>query len=225
MNLGDFLTYVKLDFKRTDKDTELTQYYNDAIMWVAAHMPHANYKYQSYVALVRGTEDYALPCDLLHLLHPIKFIIGSGASDSGYNLIRISKEEYNAIEPNPNRSSPSLGRPIKYTVYSRSVLLTPVPDSSDALLEIDWTKKPTDLSSADQTPMLGTSWEEVLKWATLERAYAALGLTQEAEFWGTKYHAIGPNGEDVPTGMCKTLFDIEKDREFNSIGQVKFNAL
>ena len=42
MELSDFKTYVKYDFKRTDKDTELVQAYNDMIIWVAMqrNSPH-----------------------------------------------------------------------------------------------------------------------------------------------------------------------------------------
>lgn len=225
MILSAFLTYVKLDFKRSDKDTELTQYYNDMLMWIAAQMPHGNYKFQSYVNVTAGVEDYALPCELLHLMHPIKLILGQGTSDTGYQLEFVSKKEYDAYEPNPNRTTPSEGRPLIYTVYSRSILLTPIPDVSTYLLEISWTKKPVDLEDDDESPFLGTSWEEVLKWGTLERAFAGLGLYQEAEYWGAKYHAIGANGEDVPIGLCRKLFDIEKDREEKAISQVKYNDL
>lgn len=225
MQLSDFLTYVKLDFKRPDKDTEITQAYNDMIMWVATFMPHSGYMFQSYVNLIDGTEDYGLPSDLIHLIHTIKFIKGTGASDSGYNLEYIQKDEYDRIEPNPNRSSPTKGRPTKYTVFDRCVLLTPVPDSSDYLIEIDWAKRPSDLSGDSDTPDLGAEWEEVLKWGTLERVYAGLDLFDESQFWGAKYHALSPNGDDIPVGMCRKLFDAEKDRSGHHITQVKFNSL
>lgn len=225
MILSAFKTYVKLDFKRTDKDTEIIQAYNDMIMWVAAQMPHAGYKYQSYVNTVAGTEDYALPCDLLHLIHPIRFLLGSGSSDEGYPMDMIGKTRYNEIEPNPNRTNPSArGRPTKYTVYSRSILVTPIPDASTYLFEIDWTKRPGDLSTDAQSPDLGKSWEEVLKQGTLERLYAGLGLYDEAQYWGSQYHQM-QNGIDTPVGLCHKLYAIEKDREEVAIGQVKFNNL
>src|SRR3990167_6584292 len=107
MQLSSFLTYVKYWFKRTDKDTEITQAYNDVLNWVSTRMPHGNYKFQSYVNTTAGVEDYALPSNIIHLIHPIRFLIGSGSSDSGYPMDNLSKEEYDATEPNPNRTNPT----------------------------------------------------------------------------------------------------------------------
>ena len=225
MNLGNFKTYVKQDFKRTDKDTELVQAYNDMVMWVCVLMPHSGFKWQSYVNTIAGTEDYGLPYDLIHLIHTIKLIKGTGASDGGYNLDYIDKDTYDTIEPNPNIGSPNTGIPSKYTVFNRCILLTPVPDSADYIMEIDWTKRPTDLSLDIETTSLGDEWEEVLKWGVLERLNAGIGLFEESMFWGSKYHSMGPNGDDIPVGMCRRLIDAEKDREGHAIGQVKFNNL
>lgn len=223
MELQDFLTYTKLDLKREDKDTEITQAYNDMIVWVAVQIPHGNYKFQSYVNTVVGVEDYALPPNIIHLLHPVRLLLGAGTTDSGFSLEHLTKEEYDIIEPNPNRSSPSTGRPGSYAVFSRSILLTPVPDRATYVLEINWTKRPTTLSADDDRPDLGSEWDEVLKWGTLERVYAGLGQWDESTLWGNKYHAIAPNGDDMSVGMCKKLFDNERDSEDRHIGQVESN--
>ena len=220
MQLSDFKTYVKQDWKRTDKDTELVQAYNDMINWVAMMMPHSGYKFQSYINLVSGTEEYPIPSTLTYLIHPIKFIIGTGASDSGYKLKMLTKEEYDRHEPNPNRSSPHTGRPWAYTVFGRCILITPPADSSDSLLEIDWTKKTTDQSADSDTPSLGEEWDEVLKQGTLERLYSGIGMTDEARFWGEKYHVVD-RSNDIPVGLAAKLFDAEKDLEGEQIGYVK----
>ena len=225
MELSDFVDYVGLDFKRTDKETELIQAYNDMINWVSLQMPHSGYKFQSYVSLTVGVDDYPLPCDLVHLIHPAKLIIGTGPSDSGYPLDYISKQEYDSIEPNPNRSSPYSGRPAKYTVFNRNILLTPPPDSAAYLLEINWAKRKTTLTDDTDMPHLKPEWDEVLKWGTLERLYAGLGLTQESTFWGSKYHAITSEGNDFPVGVCRTLLYLERNREGTEIGIVVPNNL
>ena len=226
MNLSEFKAYVKRDLKREDKDTEIVQAYNDMIFWLMTKMPSGNYKFQKYVTTTSGVEDYELPCDMIHLMHPIKLILGSGATDSGVPLTRLSKEEYDVIEPNPNRATPTLGRPSGYCIYSRSILLTPVPDASDYILELNVTIRPAALSLDAESPAVHAEWDEVLKQGVLERVYAGMGMIEESKFWGDKYHFVNQNnGIDMPVGMCATLFDIEKDREEPAVGQVKFNDL
>lgn len=226
MQLSTFKPYVRYDFIRTDKDTEMVQAYNDMLMWVATRMPVGDYKYQSYINTTADTEDYPLPSTLVHLIHPIRLLEGSSSGDSGYPMEHISKERYDLLEPNPNRSSPdNTGQPTKYTIYSRSILVTPIPDSANYILEINWTKEQTDLSADADLPSLPVAWDEVLKWGVLERLYAGLGQLEESMFWGSKYHMIDQYGNDMPVGMCKTLFDIEEDREGFAIGQVKVNNI
>lgn len=226
MTLSNFLTYVKRDFKRTDKNTEITQAYNDMIYWVAALMPHGNYKFQSYIAVVAGQEDYPLPTNLMHLIHPVKFLEGSSSNDAGFPLVRKTKEEYDVLYPNPNRTSPTdKGTPGVYAVFSRSILIGPLPDAAvvtrGGLLEINWGKLPTTLSADSDTASLGSEWDEVLKQGTLERVYAGMGMLQESTYWASMHRDADGN----PVGLCKRLFNAERDRETRAVGQVKFNDL
>jgi hypothetical protein len=221
MILSAFKTYVLQDFKRTDKDTELIQAYNDSIVYVAVLMPHGGYKYQSYVPTVVAQPNYPLPNDLIHLIHPIRLLEGSGTNDSGYPLDHITKQEYDVIEPNPNRANPSTGKPQEYCIFSRAILPTPIPDLSTYLLEIDWSKRPVVLSGNNDLHSLGSEWDEVLKWMTLTRLNAGIELFQEAQYWETKYQ----DSEGNPIGMLKRLLDIERDREYKAIGQIENNNL
>ena len=226
MQLSLFKTYVKRDFKRTDKDTEIVQAYNDMIVWLAVKMPHGNYKFQSYISLVNAQEDYPLPSTLIHLIHPVKFLDGSATNDHGFPLEHKTKEEYDVLFPNPNRTSPTdKGTPSIYCVFSRSVLVGPLPDaavvSRGGLLEINWGKFPTALSADADLPSLGTEWDEVLKYGTLERVYAGMGMMDEANYWAGRYRDADGN----PVDMCRALFDAEKDRESKAIGQVQNNCL
>lgn len=221
MQIANFQAYVKQTFKRTDKDTELIQAYNDMIVWVAIQMPHGSYKYQSWISTVIGTPDYPLPTDLIHLIYPIRLLEGTGTNDSGYPLKQISKQEYDILEPNPHRTSPSTGKPSQYTVYSRSILPTPIPDSGSYLLEINWTKRPVAQSVGADLPILGSEWDEILKFGTLERLNAMLELWEESSFWASQYRDQAGD----PVGMCRKLFDLEKDREFPAITQIQNNDL
>lgn len=226
MQLSSFKTYVKYDWKRTDKDTELVQAYNDMIDWVAAQIPNSNYKFQSYLTTSIGQEDYPLPSNMLNLYHPIRLLLGAASSDTGYPLDQVTKERYDIIEPNPNRSSPTKGQPSSYTIFSRSILLTPIPDLATYILEINWGKNPTELSADSDTPSLGGEWDPVLKQGTLERLFQGIGLLEEANYWASQYKDVNPGpGYGLPVGYCKKLLDNEKDIEGYSIGQVRFNSL
>jgi hypothetical protein len=221
MTLVNFKLYVKQVLKRTDKDTEIVQAYNDMVIWVAACMPHGGYKYQSYISTVAETPDYPLPTDLIHLIHPVRLLEGSGTNDSGYPLEFISKEKYDILEPNPHRTNPSTGKPTRYAVFSRSILPQPIPDKSTYLIEINWSKRPTAQSADADLTSLGSEWDEVLRAGALERLYEGIELYQEAGYWASKYR----DAEGNPIGMCKKLFDIERAREEKPIGQVQNNDL
>jgi len=221
MQLSLFKTYVKQDFKRTDKDTELVQAYNDSIVFIAVLMPHGGYKYQSYLPSVASQPDYPLPTDMIHLIHPVRLLEGSGTNDSGYPMDHITKQEYDEYEINPNRASPSTGKPVRYCIFSRSILPSPIPDLSTYLFEIDWSKRPVALSGDSDLHSLGSEYDEILKCMTLARLNAGLELFQEAAFWASLYQ----DQEGNPAGMLKRLLDIERDRESKAIGQVQNNDL
>jgi hypothetical protein len=227
MNVSEFLTYVKFDYKREDKDTEIIQSINDAITYISLLMPLGNYKYQSYVSLVLAQEDYPLPSDLMHLIHPVRFLEGVGTSDEGYPLSQLTKEEYDVMFPNPNRSSPdNLGTPKFYCSYARSILVGPLPEQSiitdGALLEINWTKKELTLDSiVNTTKSLGSEWDQVLKQIVLADMYDMIELYQEGAVWREKFE----DSEGNPRGVLKRLLDREKEIEGRATGKVQNNLL
>jgi hypothetical protein len=222
--LSTLKTYIKRDFKRTDKDTEIVQAINDAIIWISTKMPHGNYKYQSWINTVDEREDYALPTNLIHLIHPVKFLEGSATNDSGYPLEKVTKEEYDLRYPNPNRTSPTdTGKPYCYTIFSRSILVGPIPDSANYILEISWSKRAVSLSDDADTPDLGAEWGEVIKQAAIERLYAGMGMIEEAQYWASLYRTL--DRDQDPVGLAMSLFDAERDREIPAIDGVETNTL
>ena len=135
MELSDFITYVGYDWKRTDKNTELTQFYNDAIMAIAIKMPHGAYKYQSWIPQVANQEDYPLPSTIMHLIHPVRNVDGAATTDSGYPLNQITKQQYDIRYANPNRAAPPsiTGDPKDYCIFSGAIFVGPIPDPQQAL--------------------------------------------------------------------------------------------
>lgn len=221
MNASNLIQYVNRDFGRQNEDTRVLQAINDMIFYIAAKMPHGNYKYQSYVNTIVGLEDYPMPSNILHFMHPMRLLEGTGTSDSGYTLEHISKAEYDIREPNPNRTDPTTSKPNAYTIYSRSILLTPIPDKATYLIEINWAKKPVNLVADTDIPTLGDEWDEVIKWGALFRCFAGIGLYDEGTYFRRQYE------DDMarPIGLMKDLLDREREYEGSSITQVKNNPL
>jgi hypothetical protein len=225
MQLSTFLTYVKNDFKRTDKDTELTQFYNDSILAVAIKMPHNGYKYRSFAPLVAEQYGYTLPTGVVHFLHPVRYLEGSGSSDRGWQLNHITKREYDERYINIDRTDPSTSQPVDYTIFAGCIMIGPMISDTEvangALLEIDWTKQPTDLVADSDIPDLEDTWREVLKLMTLARAYESIGMTEEGRYWRSRYE----DERGDPIGIYKDLLSLERDKEGNPIGIVKNNPL
>lgn len=213
-----FLAYVKETFKRTDKDVEIYRAYNETIYDIAGRYAFEGYNFQSYIPTVDGQEDYPLPTNLLHVIHPARCLEGNATNDDGWNLHYLTKEEYDAIEPNPNRTSPDTGTPTGYTIFSDSLLLTPIPDDEAYLIEINWGKVATALSADGDTPgFLSNQWDEILKWGTLWRTYTAIGLDGEGKKWHDLY-------ESEEKGVPK-MIQLERDKKQQNIEQIEANTL
>ena len=184
--LTNFLTYVKYDFKRDDKDTEITVAYNDTIKHLSNLKELAGRKFTSYIALTTGQEDYPLPSTKCHVLHPLRYL-ESLTSTNGHDLRFWAKEDWSRRWATPNYSSSQSGPPIDYTIFNNSVMVGPLPDADTYILEMDWTKFPTEQSADSDTHELTEEWEEVFKWGTLFRLYAGMGLDEEAGKWKALY--------------------------------------
>lgn len=188
-NRSEFLTYVKLDFKRDDKDTEIIQAYNDTIKHLGNLEGVEGLKFQSWIYTVADQEDYPLPSRNCHIFHPIRCIKGISDS-SGYPMNKMSKEDFSERYPNPNAADTSSipkSQPVDYTIYSNQLSVGPLPDLATYILEIDWAKIPTSQDADSDTQELGEEWEEVIKWGTLARLYEGMGLTAEADRFWTLY--------------------------------------
>jgi len=191
---SQFLTYVKNDFKRDDKDTEIAQAYNDTIRHLSGMKALEGLVFTSYTYTVIGQEDYPLPTAgntalRVHVLHPVR-IIESTTLENGYELNKRSREEWTKMFKNPNNwdvTKISKSMPTDYCVFSNAIHLGPVPDKNTYVIETDWAKLSTTQVYASDLQELGEAWEEVIKWGTLFRLYTAVGLDSEAGKYAVLY--------------------------------------
>jgi hypothetical protein len=171
----NYLAYVKRSFKRTDKDTEIYEALDETINDIASRHPFQVLQYQ------------------LHLSHPIRILEGGATNDDGWPLEQLTKEQYDWYEGNPNRTSPSTGRPWGYTIFSDSILLTDIPDSQGWQIEINWGKNPTlPTADGDTAHPFGTVWDETVKWGILARMYEQIGLGAESDRFSQLYEVGRP---------------------------------
>ncbi len=184
--VSQFLTYVKLDFKRDDKDTEILSAYNDTIRHLGSLEALEAVKLTSWIPTEVGQCDYPLPSTLCHILHPVKFI-ESFTLESGYQMNKLSKEEFDAKYPNPFATDVSKSEPTDYCVFGGSIQVGDVPDKATYILEVNWARMTTDLAADIDIHSFGSNWEEVLKWGTLARLYEGMGMTAEADRFWTLY--------------------------------------
>lgn len=185
-NRLQFLTYVKYDFKRDDKDTEIIQAYNDTLRHLTNLRPFEGLKFMSYILTIVRQPDYPLPSNKCHIIHPVR-CIKSISSTRGYAMNKRSREEFMEMYPNLKATGTEIhiAQPTDYNIYSNQLWVGPLPDLATYLLEMDWAKKSTEQAASADIQELGEEWEEIIKWGTLARLFEGLGLSTEADrFWG-----------------------------------------
>ena len=197
-----FQTTVLETFKRTDKTTELKRAINDTYKEMIACLNPRKQQDQIYRSTVVGREEYPFPEAVIRIAHPIRLIDltnNTNNSSSSYPLRFITKDEYDALEPNPNATTIVPGRPHSYTIWKNSILLTSIPDKVYRL-EINISQEATLLVDDNDQVIFPITWDETIKFGALSRLYAIIerwdmaGLTQKAYqygFAGSEGHITG----------------------------------
>lgn len=225
---AEMLTYIKLDFKRTDMDATILSKLNDTIRWMATNHTFTELDKSCYTALVTGQPEYALPSGILQLRHPIILLEESGDGRSGSGpLDHISWDQYLGLEPNAKTSqTPPKGKPYAYAIHMNAVWLTSIPDSVARRLEVHYNRLPDLLAGdSDLHPFLETD-EELLKAGTLERLYRdVLKLHEESDeqalnfFYG--YYNAG-TGERTGGWKNRVKIDTNKTEPMRAVRPTYF---
>jgi hypothetical protein len=194
---GDFIDYVIRTLKRDDKETELIDALHSIIRDISARHSFQVLRRQEYVPLRAQQEDYPFPVEMQHWHQPVRILQGQESNADGYVLKQIGKEEYDSLEPNPNRTNPSGSDPYAFCIFQNAFLLTSIPTATHEAaawrIEINCGVFPTIPTADDQDAHpFGQTWDETLKWGILHRIYSDLGLNDEAEKWGSYYEVGSP---------------------------------
>lgn len=187
MTGAEFAAYVKREFKRTDKDTELFECVTETLINIRTRFPFDDFKTEAYTSDgIDSLGDYRLdlPSDFGHIIS-VRVLEDGNLHDP---LIKLGKAQFDDMYPHPNDSDVITGVPTHFCVYNKQILLGNVPDDITYLYEISYSTEPaveidTNTSEVDFTDR----YREVLKAGTLERLYETLGDDNLAIKWKALY--------------------------------------
>ncbi len=173
--------YIIRTLKRSDKSTEVYEAITDTVRDVKHRLPFEEFKYVTYTTGISTLGDYkfALPTDMGHLIGNVKLL-----GDDYCVLEKITKEEFDRLEPDPESSTVITGVPDKFCVFGNEIYLYPLPDSVSYEYEYNYsTDDTTAITSSTANVGFSTNYREMLKAGVLYRIYRDLGNDQEATKW------------------------------------------
>lgn len=199
-------------FKRTDKDTEVNEAINDTYKEMVAIVGPRKVQDRLYKNLVIDRSEYALPTTALRFIHPFRLIDPDGGESSigSYPMTFLNKDDYDAIEPNPDATDPTTGSPTHYTIWKNCLLVTPLPDKAYTI-EINIGGEATALDLDSDESIFQETWDEVIAAGALRRLYAGIKLYQDSTYYQSVYLYGGTGDSQLLTGGLALLKQIERD--------------
>ena len=142
LKVSDIAIRVKRQFGDEDgaqiTDADILRWINDAMRDIALRNNLLEVK--AATATVAGTQDYALPTDLL-TLHSVRY---------GTNKLKsLSLQEADEFM---DTDSTNKGVPAYYSMWGQTISLYPIPQDSITSLNIYYTRQPLVVSDNSQTP-------------------------------------------------------------------------
>lgn len=196
MDGASFLTYVKRQFKRTDKDTELYECITDTIIDMRLRMVAEDYSIVSTTlsadpSLAIGTYMLTLPTDFGHLAVD-NVLIRDTASDDTYNpLDKISKAEYDRTYAENYSSTAGdrlTGVPSCFALYGGKLYLGPSLDHANYEFKINYTTSGlTDITAGTTEVPFSTKYRRVLRDGALAGIYKMMENFDESSVWEAEY--------------------------------------
>jgi hypothetical protein len=196
MTGSELLTYVKRQFKRTDKDSELYECMTDTIVDMRLRMVSDDYAIISTTlaadpSAVDGAYMLTLPTDFGHLTVD-NVLVRDTASDQDYDpLNKISKSEYDQQYAQVYLSDVgkrNTGVPCDFALYGGKLYIGPAMDSANWEFKINYTTSGlTEVTSSTDPVPFATKYREVMRDGVLARMYKILENFDEASVWQNAY--------------------------------------
>jgi len=177
MNGSSFLSYVKQQFKREDKDTEIYTATADTIMDMRSRfMSDEHMTISNALSGISAQGDYILtpPSDFGHLIGDI-LVRDTDADDPYTPMNKLTKEEYDRIWFRNQASTVGnrdLGVPVDYAYFGEKFYIGPAVEDANFEFKINYTTedKPTIVAGTDPVPFTD-QFREVLRHGVLMRMY------------------------------------------------------
>lgn len=180
----EFLAYVKRDFKRDDKDTELYEAATDTIQDFRNRFSFEDDKEDSSptdVITVLGDYRIDLDSDFGMLVSDVRVIDGN----QSWPLIPLDKAEYDLLYPNQDATNAPQQKPIHFIIFNNKIYLGPVPGSTSYTYKLSFSKGDvTAIGSGTSSVPFSSRYREALKCGTMMRAHRGLQDFMTAGVWG-----------------------------------------
>ena len=193
MTGSDFLAYVKKNFQRPDKDSELYECMTDVVMDIRLRMLSEDSQEEAYVTGISTLGEYrlALPSDFGHLIGDIAF--KDTSSDQVYPpLVKLSKTRYDSIYYDrlaTSTGNQNSGPPVHYCIYAEQIYLGPVPDSINYQYYLNYTIEDlldSDITSGSTVPFTD-KYRKIVRDGVLFMIYDQLENFSEADKYEVRY--------------------------------------
>ena len=207
---SDFYDYVLRVFKRTDKETEVYEAITDAIQYWRVETDMEEDKTISLVTGISTLGDYklALPTDFGDIIGDLIFLDVGNGDGSSCPLTKLTKAEYDEVEPYPSVSNVSKGIPQYYCIYGEEIYISPVPDNVGYQYNLNYTVDNDTITSSSTSVPFTDKYRKTLRQLVLSELYTNLDMDNEA----AKYKVLGQQGieqitsrEDLITSGLDTV--------------------
>lgn len=185
MSGSEWRTYVLgHGFKRTDKDTELFEATTDAVQEIRRRFSFSEAQEDKETTDTIGT----LGEFKLDLESDFGLLLGVVLEDddTGTELVKLSKSEYDEKYPSVNVET-DRGYPRHFTIYKDQIYLGPIPDQTDYVYRISYSKRAGTISSGTVGVPFTSLYRDALLNNTLSRLYRGLDEYERADYHEAKF--------------------------------------
>ena len=182
--------YILRKFERTDMETEVYEAITDAIGTMKLRFEFEDFKTEAYTngITVLGEYRIALPSDFEHIIGDLMLKDDDGGSRV---LVKLSKEAFDVRFPNIKETTQTRAKPTHYCIFSKTLYLGPIPDSTDYTYYMSYTTTAsTPVTAATVSVPFSDKYRKTLRELALADLYFGLG----DDTAGHKYKALGDEG-------------------------------
>lgn len=173
MTASDFYAYVlRKGFKRTDKSTEVYEAITDAVQELRARFMFDEAGTDATTTDTIATlGDYKLSLESdFGMILTVTLQDGEDATP----LVKLTKDEFNAIYPYAANDTTFRGYPQHYCIYAGQIYLGPTPDSVSYTYRLAYSKRAGTVDSTTAAVPFTDVYREMLANLVLAKLYAGL---------------------------------------------------